>query len=206
MIFKGYSHFPFNIAPTGPTGATGFTAAIRVGTVTTGEPGTDATVTNSGTDEAAVLDFVIPRGETGAARSIDVLTAVGSTKQTTTATHALTFNSTPMVVGTSISHVDGSSNVTIQENGIYQATFHGTAAVDGRTAIPANLGMTLNLNGSPIAGAVARHTFGASCEEAMISFSVSFQVSSVPCNVEVVSNASGFTLSNIALTIIRLGD
>lgn len=23
MIFKGYSHFPFNIAPTGPTGATG---------------------------------------------------------------------------------------------------------------------------------------------------------------------------------------
>lgn len=27
MIFKGYSHFPFNIAPTGPTGANGPTGA-----------------------------------------------------------------------------------------------------------------------------------------------------------------------------------
>ena len=41
-------------------------ATVRVGTVTTGEPGTDAIVTNSGTENAAVLDFTIPRGETGA--------------------------------------------------------------------------------------------------------------------------------------------
>ena len=40
-------------------------ATIEVGTVTTGEPGTDASVTNSGTKKEAVLDFVIPRGATG---------------------------------------------------------------------------------------------------------------------------------------------
>lgn len=40
-------------------------ATVRVGTVSTGEPGADAAVSNSGTDTDAVLDFVLPRGETG---------------------------------------------------------------------------------------------------------------------------------------------
>ena len=47
----------------GPPGAA---ATVTVGTVTTGEPGTDAIVTNSGTENAAVLDFTIPKGENGA--------------------------------------------------------------------------------------------------------------------------------------------
>ena len=47
----------------GPPGAA---ATVTVGTVTTGEPGTDALVTNSGTENAAVLNFTIPKGENGA--------------------------------------------------------------------------------------------------------------------------------------------
>ena len=53
----------------GPQGEPGAAATIQVGTVTTGEPGTQASVTNSGTTSAAVFDFVIPQGpqgETGA--------------------------------------------------------------------------------------------------------------------------------------------
>ena len=46
-------------------GPPGSAATVTVGTVTTGEPGTDAIVTNSGTESAAVLDFTIPKGETG---------------------------------------------------------------------------------------------------------------------------------------------
>ena len=38
-------------------------ATVEVGTVTTGAPGTEASVTNSGTKNAAVLDFTIPRGD-----------------------------------------------------------------------------------------------------------------------------------------------
>ena len=49
----------------GKEGAPGKSATITIGSTTTGEPGTQAAVTNSGTDNAAVLDFVIPRGETG---------------------------------------------------------------------------------------------------------------------------------------------
>lgn len=47
-----------------------FTASITVGTVTTGNPGTQASVVNSGTDKDAVLDFTIPRGDTGSVENI----------------------------------------------------------------------------------------------------------------------------------------
>ena len=50
---------------TGPQGQPGQAATVQVGQVTTGEPGSNATVTNSGTENAAVLDFSIPRGATG---------------------------------------------------------------------------------------------------------------------------------------------
>lgn len=45
---------------------TGTAATIEVGTVSTGDAGTDATITNSGTTSAAVFNFTIPRGATGA--------------------------------------------------------------------------------------------------------------------------------------------
>ena len=49
----------------GDKGDPGSAATVSVGSVTTGAPGTDASVTNSGTESKAVLDFVIPRGEKG---------------------------------------------------------------------------------------------------------------------------------------------
>ena len=48
-------------------GSGGTAATISIGTVTTGAAGSDAQVTNSGTPTAAVLNFVIPRGDAGAA-------------------------------------------------------------------------------------------------------------------------------------------
>lgn len=43
----------------------GIAATVEVGTVTTGEAGTDASVTNVGTEQRAILNFVIPRGANG---------------------------------------------------------------------------------------------------------------------------------------------
>jgi hypothetical protein len=51
---------------TGPTGPTGSAATITVGATTTGAAGTSASVSNSGTSSAAVFNFTIPRGDTGA--------------------------------------------------------------------------------------------------------------------------------------------
>lgn len=54
------------MGPTGPTGPTG-PATITIGETITGDPGTDATVTNTGTNQNAVLTFTIPAGATGPA-------------------------------------------------------------------------------------------------------------------------------------------
>lgn len=51
--------------PQGQQGGPGQAATIQVGQVTTGKPGSQATVTNSGTENAAVFNFVIPQGATG---------------------------------------------------------------------------------------------------------------------------------------------
>lgn len=68
----------------GQPGADGQAATIQVGVVTTLEPGQPATVTNTGTDTAAILDFGIPRGEggTGGGDTI-IVTATGTTIQLT---------------------------------------------------------------------------------------------------------------------------
>lgn len=50
----------------GEDGADGQAATITVGNVTTGDPGTDVIINNSGTENAAILDFTIPRGAPGA--------------------------------------------------------------------------------------------------------------------------------------------
>ncbi len=52
--------------PQGPTGPKGNNATVTIGTVTTGAAGSNASVTNSGTSAAAVLNFTIPRGANGA--------------------------------------------------------------------------------------------------------------------------------------------
>lgn len=49
----------------GPKGEPGTAATIQVGTVTTGEAGTQAEVVNEGNENAAVLNFTIPKGDKG---------------------------------------------------------------------------------------------------------------------------------------------
>lgn len=53
--------------PQGATGPTGAAATISVGTVTTVAAGSPATISNGGTANAAIFNFQIPAGPTGAA-------------------------------------------------------------------------------------------------------------------------------------------
>lgn len=50
---------------TGLKGDPGEAATIQIGTVTASDPGSDPAVTNSGTEQDAVLNFVLPRGIQG---------------------------------------------------------------------------------------------------------------------------------------------
>ncbi len=49
----------------GSTGPAGLAATVSIGTVTTGAAGSQASVTNSGTSSAAVLNFSLPQGDPG---------------------------------------------------------------------------------------------------------------------------------------------
>ena len=54
------------VGPQGPTGPQGPGATIQVNSTVTGAPGTNASVTNVGSLQDALFNFVIPRGDTGA--------------------------------------------------------------------------------------------------------------------------------------------
>ena len=73
-----------NTGEIGVQGATGTTPTIAVHSTTMGAAGTSATVTNVGTSTALQLDFVIPRGATGAAGS-----GTGSTSAVFTTVHTV---------------------------------------------------------------------------------------------------------------------
>ena len=191
--------------PMGLTGPTGAAATITIGTVTTGDPGTEATVTNSGTTEEAVFDFVIPRGKPGGGGAPEVLATVDTITQPTSANGALIFNETPLVSGTAITHTAGSPDVQINQPGIYQAFFTGTVLIDAGTTIPSTLTVQLTLNGVPITGAVARHTFTASNEEVTLSMNAPFPVTGAG-TLEVVTSDAGYTFEDASLTVVRLGD
>lgn len=70
--------------PTISGGGGGTATTITVGTTTTGAAGTNASVTNSGTSTAAVLNFTIPRGATGAAGPAGTSATISSATATIT--------------------------------------------------------------------------------------------------------------------------
>lgn len=80
----------------GKPGAPGGASTVAVGATNTGAPGSNATVTNSGTPTAAVLDFSIPRGNPGnpgSAATVAVGTVTtGAAGSSATVTNAGTAN------------------------------------------------------------------------------------------------------------------
>ena len=75
----------------GTPGAPGQAATVNVGTTTTGAAGTSASVTNSGTSSAAVLNFTIPKGDKGDTGSAATVT-VGNTTTGNPGTNASVVN------------------------------------------------------------------------------------------------------------------
>lgn len=63
---------------TGPKGDAGAAASIKIGSVTTGAAGSNASVTNSGTASNAVFNFTLPRGNDGKDGGITVDSALSA--------------------------------------------------------------------------------------------------------------------------------
>lgn len=70
---------PTSVNIKGAKGDTGTAASIKIGSVTTGAAGSNASVTNSGTASNAVLNFMLPRGKDGKDGGITVDAALSDT-------------------------------------------------------------------------------------------------------------------------------
>ena len=116
-----------NIGATGSQGPQGDAATITVGTVSTTVYGNPASVTNSGTEQDAVLDFVIPQGKPGeqttrmGALTLDTITAqsadfpipaVGETGSTVFGKIIKFFNSTISALNSKLNISDVVNNLT----------------------------------------------------------------------------------------------
>ena len=153
---------------------------MRVGTVTTGAPGTEAAVINSGTERDAVLDFTIPQGPSGSAAAPVLLSAYSSPPQSGTSGSTLLFDRNGPVYGSAISHTAGSGTFTLSSPGVYAAAFHGAISPASGVTFPLNVTISLQQNGTVVPGGTALHTFHTSSDAANLSFSAPIAVSSAP--------------------------
>ena len=192
--------------PTGPSGEEGSSATVRVGTVTTGDPGSDAAVTNSGTEQDAVLNFTIPRGDSGSSASPVLLSAYSTPPQSGTSGAALLFDRNGLSYGSAISHTAGSGTFTINTPGVYSVTFHGAIAPASGVNFPLSIAVTLQQGGGAVPGGTVLHTFHTSSDVANVSLAVPVAVSSAPSALEIEGTGGSFLYSAIAMTITRLGD
>lgn len=142
---------------TGPTGPAGITPTITVGTVTTGEPGTDAEVVNSGTEEDVILDFTIPRGDTGTSGVLnyaDFYALMPSDNADTVAPGTdVDFPQDGPNSGTDISRISASS-FNLSNIGVYQILFQVSVTEAGQ--------LELTLNGAAIENTVVGRATGSS--------------------------------------------
>jgi len=133
----------------------GIAATIAVGTTTTGAPGTSASVNNSGTSNAAIFNFQIPRGDVGATG------AAGATGSAATIAAGTT---TTLSAGSSATVANsGSTSAAVFNFGIPQG-----AKGDAGTAATITAGTTSTLS----AGSSATVTNSGTSSAAIFNFGI----------------------------------
>lgn len=92
---------PASVNIKGEKGDTGTAASIKIGSVTTGAAGSNASVTNSGTASNVVLNFTLPRGKDGADGGVTVDAELSDTSTNPVQNKAI-YNALLNKVGTDI--------------------------------------------------------------------------------------------------------
>ena len=195
------------LARLGPqSGEDGQAATVRVGTVTTGDPGTEAAVTNSGTAQDAVFDFTIPQGSSGSGASPELLSAYSTPSQPGSSGSPLLFDRNGTSYGTAISHTAGSGSFTVNKPGVYAVAFHGRFAPVTGSSFPLTNSVYLSQNGSSVPGAVSNYIFQTSNGMANQTFSIPIAVQTAPTTLQVISQGGTILYDGVTLSIYRLGD
>lgn len=126
---------PKSVNIKGAKGDTGTAASIKIGSVTTGAAGSNASVTNSGTASNVVLNFTLPRGKDGADGGVTVDAELSDTSTNPVQNKAI-YNALLNKVGTDIfsgfALLGGATNIRWREGtqfagSINAVNYSGTA-------------------------------------------------------------------------------
>ena len=188
--------------PQGETGPQGEAATITVGAVTTGEPGTNVVITNSGTSQDAVLNFTIPRGAAGG--TVQSLAIVDTDPKIISGVGEIKFTASPYVNSQSFDYTPGTTEISIVNNGVYQAFFHCTVVASSGSTIPTSITIELRSDGTLIPGSPSRHIFRSTGESASVTLSTSILVTDAPIRLTVYLEGDEVVITDCSLTIIRL--
>ena len=152
--------------------------------MTTGEPGSQAAVTNSGTQQNAVLNFTIPRGDAGTgSQPVTLLSAYSTPVQNGTSGTALIFDRNGLSYGSAISHASNSAAFTINTPGVYMTSFQGVINPASGVNFPLSITLTLQQGGSGVPGGGVLHTFHTSADAAVLPIAVPVAVTSAPLHL-----------------------
>ena len=164
-----------NTGATGSQGPQGEAATITVGTVSTTAYGNTASVTNSGTEQDAVLDFVIPQGKPGeqttrmGALTLDTITAqsadfpipaVGETGSTVFGKIIKFFNSTISALNSKLNISDVVNNLTSTSTTQPLSAAQGKALNDALATKEAKISEAAVSDGSGVGGTTYITSFG----------------------------------------------
>lgn len=166
-------------------------------------------MTNSGTDQDAVLNFVIPRGACcccDGGGSNEFLTAYSTPPQPGQSGQALVFDRTAASNGSSLTHANNSADITVQKAGFYNVSFHGTAAPASGSSFPLSLTLTLQKNEESVPGGTVRHSFQSEGETVCLSFTQVVEIDTTPSTLRILAEGGNILYSDIALTVNRLGN
>ncbi|WP_243235635.1 hypothetical protein [Zhenpiania hominis] len=150
---------------------------------------------------------MIPRGATGTSGApVEFLSAYSTPPQPGNSGTALIFDKNGNSAGTAVSHTENTSEISIQEPGFYEVSFHGTAAPASGVTFPLAVLFYLQQQGSTVAGAASSHTFHTSSDAANLSFSQIIDVTDTPAVLEVIGSGGNFIYSNIGITVQKIGE
>lgn len=146
--------------PPGATGPAGIAATITIGTTMTGDPGTPASVINTGSPSAALFNFTIPQGIQGVPGPVGPTGPQGPQGAAPPAATTTTLGS--VIIGSGISvQANGTISVappspwTASQNAAgYQLFGVGLLGIGG----PAQTGAGIYLTGAPPLGSLYQYT------------------------------------------------
>ena len=190
----------------GATGADGTAATVQVGTTTTGAPGTNASVTNTGTESNAVLNFIIPAGATGASAAESrpsVLAVQDTTEQALTENTPVSFAVNLLQSGTDLTHAAGSNQITVETPGIYQAAFTAEVSPTGTATLPLTISLSLE-QGTTILE-TSSTTMTTAEQSNTLAWNIPFTVTAAPEVLQILSDGTDVILNRATLTINKIG-